>query len=102
MEKIFRACITTNTGRISGYFEHPLGYYRFPVNAWHAILKYIDEHDIDGFVDGYQKDHVYIQKDPYTFTVGDLISEISTGLVTSAIINGVDYRFYVEEIKIED
>ena len=45
---------------------------------------------------------IRIEKELYSFTVGDLIAELATGEVNYANINGIDYYFHVQPIKIED
>ena len=102
MDKIFHAYISCNSGRISGSGSYDLGYFRFPVNAWARIIEKIENSTIDGFVKNYRKGNEIIEKELYSFTVGDLIAELATGEVNYANINGTDYYFHVKQIKIED
>ena len=102
MDKIFHAYISCNSGRISGSDSYDLGYFRFPVNAWARIIEKIENSTIDGFVKNYRKGNEIIEKELYSFTVGDLIAELATGEVKYANINETDYYFHVEPIKIED
>ena len=102
MDKIFHAYISCNSGRISGSGYYDLGYFRFPVNAWARIIEKIENSTIDGFVKNYRKGNEIIEKELYSFTVGDLIAELATGEVNYANINGIDYYFHVKQIKIED
>lgn len=102
MDKIFHAYISCNSGRISGSGSYDLGYFRFPVNALARIIEKIENSTIDGFVKNYRKGNEIIEKELYSFTVGDLIAELATGEVKYANINETDYYFHVEPIKIED
>lgn len=102
MDKIFYAYISYNSGRISGSGYYDLGYFRFPVNAWARIIEKVENSIIGGFVKNYRKGNEIIEKELYSFTVGDLIAELATGEVNYANINGIDYYFHVQPIKIED
>lgn len=102
MDKIFHAYISCNSGRISGSGSYDIGYFHFPVNAWARIIEKVENSAIDGFVNNYRKGSEIIEKDLYSFTVGDLIAELATGEVNYANINGTDYYFHVKPIKIED
>lgn len=102
MDKIFYAYISYNSGRISGSGYYDLGYFRFPVNAWARIIEKVENSIIGGFVTNYRKGNEIIEKELYSFTVGDLIAELATGEVNYANINGIDYYFHVQPIKIED
>ena len=66
------------------------------------LLKKIENNITDGFVKNYRKGNETIEKELYSFTVGDLIAELATGEVNYANINGTDYYFRVQPIKIED
>lgn len=101
MDKIFHAYISCNSGRISGSCSYDLGYFYFPVNAWARIIEKIENSIIDGFVKNYRKGNEIIEKELYSFTVSDLIAELATGEVNYANINGIDYYFHVEPIKIK-
>ena len=102
MDKIFYAYISYNSGRISGSGYYDIGYFRFPVNAWARIIEKVENSIINGFVKNYRKGNEIIEKELYSFTVGDLIAELATGEVNYANINGTDYYFHVKLIKIED
>lgn len=102
MDKIFYAYISYNSGRISGSGYYDLGYFRFPVNAWARIIEKVESSIIGGFVKNYRKGNEIIEKELYSFTVADLIAELATGEVNYANINGIDYYFHVQPIKIED
>ena len=102
MYKIFYAYISYNSGRISGSGYYDLGYFRFPVNAWARIIEKVENSIIDGFVKNYRKGNEIIEKQLYSFTVTDLLLELATGEVNYANINGIDYYFHVQPIKIED
>ena len=102
MYKIFYAYISYNSGRISGSGYYDLGYFRFPVNAWARIIEKVENSIIDGFVKNYRKGNEIIEKELYSFTVADLLLELTTGEVDDANINGSEYYFHVQPIKIED
>ena len=102
MDKIFYAYISYNSGRISGSGYYDLGYFRFPVNAWARIIEKVENSIIGGFVKNYRKGNEIIEKELYSFTVNDLLLELATGEVNYANINGIDYYFHVQPIKIED
>lgn len=102
MDKIFHAYISYNSGRISGSGSYDLGYFHFPVNAWARIIEKVENSAIDGFVKNYRKGNESIEKELYSFTVSDLIAELTTGEVNYVNINGTDYYFNVKQIKIED
>ena len=102
MDKIFHAYISYNSGRFSGSGSYDIGYFRFPINAWARIIGKVENSIIDGFVKNYRKGNEIIEKEFYSFTVGDLITELTTGEVDYANINGIDSYFHVKPIKIED
>ena len=102
MDKIFHAYISYNSGRISGSGSYDLGYFRFPVNAWARIIEKVENSIINGFVKNYREGNEIIEKELYSFTVTDLLLELTTGEVDYANINGIDYYFHVKPIKIED
>lgn len=103
MDKIFHAYISYNSDRVSGSGYYDIGYFHSRINAQARIIGEVENSIIDGFVKNYRKGNEIIEnKELYSFNVGDLITELTTGEVDYVNINGIDYYFHAKPIKIED